>query len=32
MKNLIVNINTVNQPQPQDQDPSGLTNYVFTLS
>jgi hypothetical protein len=30
MKNVIVNI-VVNQ-QPQDQDPVGVTNYVFTLS
>lgn len=31
MKNLIVNIAQVN-PQPQDQDPTGVANYVFTLS
>ncbi len=31
MKNLIVNIAVVN-PQPQDQDPIGVTNYVFTIS
>ena len=30
MKN--VNVNIVVNPQPQDQDPVGVTNYVFTLS
>ncbi len=31
MKTINVNIAQVN-PQPQDQDPIGVTNYVFTIS